>query len=100
MINKVIDNADVAVADIPDGATLMLGGFGLCGIPENCISALLKKGVKNLTCISNNAGVNDFGIGKLLHTRQVKKMISTYVGENPEFERQLLQSELEVDLIP
>ncbi|OFY64735.1 MAG: succinyl-CoA--3-ketoacid-CoA transferase [Bacteroidetes bacterium RIFCSPLOWO2_02_FULL_36_8] len=99
-MNKVYKNAEEAIYDIPDGATLMLGGFGLCGIPENCISALLKKGVKNLTCISNNAGVNDFGIGKLLHTRQVKKMISTYVGENPEFERQLLQSELEVDLIP
>ena len=100
MINKVIENADNAVADIPDGATLMLGGFGLCGIPENCIAALLKKGVKNLTCISNNAGVDDFGIGLLLKQRQVKKMISSYVGENEEFERQLLSGELEVELIP
>ncbi|MDO1445050.1 CoA transferase subunit A [Rhodocytophaga aerolata] len=100
MINKVIENADNAVADIPDGATLMLGGFGLCGIPENCIAALLKKGVRNLTCISNNAGVDDFGIGLLLKQRQVKKMISSYVGENEEFERQLLSGELEVELIP
>src|SRR5919107_81501 len=100
MINKVIENADTAVADIPDGATLMLGGFGLCGIPENCIAALLKKGVKNLTCISNNAGVDDFGIGLMLKQRQVKKMISSYVGENEEFERQLLSGELEVELIP
>ncbi len=100
MINKVIENADVAVADIPDGATLMLGGFGLCGIPENCIAALLKKGVKNLTCISNNAGVDDFGIGLMLQRKQVKKMISSYVGENEEFERQLLSGELEVELIP
>lgn len=100
MINKVISGADAAVADIPDGAVLMLGGFGLCGIPENCITALLKTGVKNLTCISNNAGVDDFGIGLLLKTRQVKKMISSYVGENAEFERQLLSGELEVDLIP
>jgi 3-oxoacid CoA-transferase subunit A len=88
------------VQDIPDGATLMLGGFGLCGIPENCIAALLKKGVKNLTCISNNAGVDDFGIGLMLQQRQVKKMISSYVGENEEFERQLLSGELEVELIP
>jgi 3-oxoacid CoA-transferase A subunit len=100
MINKVVANADEAVKDIPDNATLMLGGFGLCGIPENCISALLKTGVKGLTCISNNAGVDDFGIGLLLKTRQVKKMISSYVGENAEFERQLLSGELEVDLIP
>src|SRR3989337_1710296 len=100
MINKVIENADTAVADILDGATLMLGGFGLCGIPENCIAALLKKGVKNLTCISNNAGVDDFGIGLMLKQRQVKKMISSYVGENQEFERQLLSGELEVDLLP
>lgn len=100
MINKVISGADAAVADIPDGAVLMLGGFGLCGIPENCIAALLKTGVKNLTCISNNAGVDEFGIGLLLKTRQVKKMISSYVGENAEFERQLLSGELEVDLIP
>lgn len=100
MINKVIAGADAAVADIPDGAVLMLGGFGLCGIPENCITALLKTGVKNLTCISNNAGVDDFGIGLLLKTRQVSKMISSYVGENQEFERQLLSGELAVDLIP
>lgn len=100
MINKVVAGADAAVADIPDGAVLMLGGFGLCGIPENCIAALLKTGVKNLTCISNNAGVDDFGIGMLLKTRQVRKMISSYVGENQEFERQLLSGELLVDLIP
>jgi 3-oxoacid CoA-transferase subunit A len=100
MINKVVAGADEAVRDIPDHATLMLGGFGLCGIPENCIQALLRKGIKGLTCISNNAGVDDFGIGLLLKTRQVKKMISSYVGENEEFERQLLSGELEVDLIP
>jgi len=88
------------VRDIPDNATLMLGGFGLCGIPENSIAALLRRGVKDLTCISNNAGVDDFGIGLLLKTRQVKKMISSYVGENAEFERQLLSGELEVELIP
>jgi 3-oxoacid CoA-transferase len=100
MINKVITGADEAIADIPDGATLMLGGFGLCGIPENCIAALVEKGVKNLTCISNNAGVDNFGIGLMLQKRQVKKMISSYVGENKEFERQLLSGELEVELIP
>jgi 3-oxoacid CoA-transferase subunit A len=100
MIDKRVKDADDAVRDIPDNATLMLGGFGLCGIPENCINALLKKGVKGLTCISNNAGVDDFGIGLLLKTRQVKKMISSYVGENAEFERQLLSGELEVELIP
>jgi 3-oxoacid CoA-transferase subunit A len=100
MINKAVSNAEEAVKDIPDNATLMLGGFGLCGIPENCISALLKIGIKGLTCISNNAGVDDFGIGLMLKTRQVKKMISSYVGENAEFERQLLSGELEVDLIP
>lgn len=100
MINKVVNNAEEAIADIPDNATLMLGGFGLCGIPENCIAALVKKGVNGLTCISNNAGVDDFGIGLMLKTRQVKKMISSYVGENAEFERQLLSGELEVDLIP
>lgn len=99
-MNKVVANADEAIRDIPDGATIMLGGFGLCGIPENCIAALVRKGVKNLTCISNNAGVDDFGLGVLLHTRQVKKMMSSYVGENAEFERQLLTGELEVDLIP
>lgn len=100
MINKVISGADEAIFDITNHSTLMLGGFGLCGIPENCILALLKKGVKDLTCISNNAGVDDFGIGLLLKTHQVKKMISSYVGENAEFERQLLSGELEVELIP
>ncbi|MEQ8572461.1 MAG: CoA-transferase, partial [Fulvivirga sp.] len=100
MINKVVKDADEAVKDIPDNATLMLGGFGLCGIPENCISALLKTGVKGLTCISNNAGVDDFGIGLMLKTRQVKIMISSYVGGNAELERQLLAGELEVELIP
>lgn len=100
MINKVVADADEAVRDIPDEAVLMLGGFGLCGIPENAIAALLRKGVKGLTCISNNAGVDDFGIGLMLKTRQVKKMISSYVGENAEFERQLLSGELEVELIP
>lgn len=100
MIKKVVENADIAVQDIFDGATIMLGGFGLCGIPENNISALVSKGVKNLTCISNNAGVDDFGIGLLLQNKQVKKMISSYVGENSEFERQLLTGELDVELIP
>lgn len=100
MINKVVSGAAEAVADIKDGAILMLGGFGLCGIPENCISALVEKGVKELTCISNNAGVDTFGIGLMLQQRQVKKMISSYVGENKEFERQLLSGELEVELIP
>jgi len=99
-MNKVYNNAEQAVADISDGAVLMLGGFGLCGIPENCISALVKKGTKNLTCISNNAGVDDFGIGLMLNQKQVKKMISSYVGENAEFERQLLSGELEVELVP
>jgi 3-oxoacid CoA-transferase subunit A len=99
-MNKVVANADAAIEDIKDGATLMLGGFGLCGIPENLIQALIRKGVKGLTCISNNAGVDDFGIGLMLKTRQVKKMISSYVGENAEFERQLLSGELEVDLVP
>ena len=100
MMNKTVKGADEAIQDIPDNAVLMLGGFGLCGIPENAIQALLRKGVKSLTCISNNAGVDDFGIGLLLQTRQVKKMVSSYVGENAEFERQLLSGELEVDLIP
>jgi 3-oxoacid CoA-transferase subunit A len=100
MINKVVQDAAAACHDIPDGATLMLGGFGLCGIPENSINELLRLGVKDLTCISNNAGVDDFGIGLLLQKRQVKKMISSYVGENAEFERQLLSGELEVELIP
>lgn len=99
-MNKLVASADAAVADIRDGATLMLGGFGLNGIPENCIAALVRSGVKDLTCISNNAGVDDFGLGLLLKTRQIKKMMSSYVGENAEFERQLLQGELEVDLIP
>ena len=99
-MNKVVANADEAVKDIRDGAVLMLGGFGLCGIPENSIAALVRKGVKDLTCISNNAGVDDFGIGLMLQKKQVRKMISSYVGENAEFERQLLSGELEVELIP
>jgi 3-oxoacid CoA-transferase subunit A len=99
-MNKVYKNAAEAIADIVDGAVIMLGGFGLCGIPENCITALVTKGVKDLTCISNNAGVDDFGIGMMLQQKQVKKMISSYVGENAEFERQLLSGELEVELIP
>ncbi|HMG68044.1 MAG TPA: CoA transferase subunit A [Chitinophagaceae bacterium] len=99
-MNKVVSNADEAIRDIPDGAVIMLGGFGLCGIPENCISALVKKGVKGLTCISNNAGVDNFGIGLMLQKKQVTKMISSYVGENAEFERQLLSGELQVELIP
>jgi 3-oxoacid CoA-transferase subunit A len=99
-MNKVFKNADEVIADIKDGDILMLGGFGLCGIPENCITALVKKNIKQLTCISNNAGVDDFGIGSLLQQKQVKKMISSYVGENAEFERQLLNGELEVELIP
>ncbi len=99
-MNKVVSNADEAIKDIQDNSTIMLGGFGLCGIPENCINALVKKGIKGLTCISNNAGVDDFGLGLLLKTRQIKKMMSSYVGENAEFERQLLSGELEVDLIP
>ena len=100
MINKKVANAEEAISDIKDGDTLMLGGFGLCGIPENCIAALVKKGIKNLTCISNNAGVDDFGIGLMLQQKQVKKMVSSYVGENAEFERQLLSGELDVELIP
>lgn len=99
-MNKVVAHADEAVRDIRDGMTLMLGGFGLCGIPENAIAALVKSGVKDLTCISNNAGVDDFGIGLMLKQHQVRKMISSYVGENAEFERQLLSGELEVELIP
>src|SRR5450755_236763 len=99
-MNKVVNSADDAVKGIEDGMTLMLGGFGLCGLPENSIAALVKKGVKELICISNNAGVDDFGIGLMLRQRQVKKMISSYVGENAEFERQLLTGELEVELIP
>lgn len=100
MIKRTIATADEAIKDITDGMTIMVGGFGLCGIPENSIAALVRKGVKNLTCISNNAGVDDFGLGLLLRTRQIKKMISSYVGENAEFERQMLSGELEVDLVP
>jgi 3-oxoacid CoA-transferase subunit A len=100
MINRTVKNAEEALQDVKDNMTLMVGGFGLCGIPENCISALVKKGVKGLTCISNNAGVDDFGLGLLLQTKQIKKMISSYVGENAEFERQMLTGELEVELIP
>jgi len=99
-MKKVFKNAEEAVHDISDGSIIMLGGFGLCGIPENCITALVKKGISGLTCISNNAGVDDFGIGMLLKKRQLKKMIASYVGENAEFERQLLSGELEVELIP
>ena len=99
-MNKVIANATQAIRDIEDGAVIMLGGFGLCGIPENCIAALVSKKVKNLTCISNNAGVDDFGIGLMLKQKQVKKMIASYVGENAEFERQLLSGEMEVELVP
>ncbi len=99
-MNKVVKDAREAIEGITDGMTLMVGGFGLSGIPENCITALVESGVKDLTCISNNAGVDDFGLGLLLQKRQIKKMISSYVGENAEFERQLLAGELEVDLIP
>jgi 3-oxoacid CoA-transferase subunit A len=100
MIRKVVANADVALDGLTDGMTLMVGGFGLCGIPENLIAALRKRGIRNLTCISNNAGVDGFGLGLLLETRQIRKMISSYVGENDEFERQMLSGELEVELIP
>jgi len=100
MINKVVNNAQEALQGVEDGMTFMLGGFGLCGIPENCISELVKLDVSNLTCISNNAGVDDFGLGLLLQKRQIKKMISSYVGENDEFERQMLSGELDVELIP
>ena len=99
-MNKVVKNVEEALKGIESGMTLMLGGFGLCGIPENSIDQLVKMKVKNLTCISNNAGVDDFGLGLLLQNKQVKKMISSYVGENDEFERQMLSGELEVDLIP
>ncbi len=99
-MQKVVSNATEAVRDIPDGAVLAIGGFGLCGIPENCIAALVEKGVKQLTCISNNAGVDDFGIGLMLQKRQVKKMISSYVGENKLFESLVLSGELEVELTP
>ena len=100
MINKVVKNVDQALEGVADNMTFMLGGFGLCGIPENSISALAKSVIKGLTCISNNAGVDDFGLGLLLQKHQIKKMISSYVGENAEFERQMLSGELEVDLIP
>ena len=99
-MGKVYKEAFDAIKDIPEGASLLVGGFGLCGIPENLISALKQKGVRNLTCISNNAGVDDFGLGLLLQTRQIKKMIASYVGENKEFERQYLAGELEVELVP
>lgn len=99
-MNKVVANAEEAIQGIKNGMTLMLGGFGLCGIPENCIAALVKSGVKDLTCISNNAGVDDFGLGLLLQNRQIKKMISSYVGENELFEKLMLSGELEVELIP
>ena len=99
-MNKVVATADAAVADIPDCARIMVGGFGLCGIPEHLLAALHRKGTKNLTIISNNAGVDDYGVGPLLKARQVRKMISTYVGENKEFERQFLQKEIEVELVP
>ena len=100
MINKVVKNAQDALLGVENGMTFMLGGFGLCGIPENCISELVRLGVNNLTCISNNAGVDDFGLGLLLKKRQIKKMVSSYVGENEEFERQMLSGELDVELIP
>lgn len=99
-MNKIYKNAKEALHGVKDGMTFMLGGFGLCGIPENCISALVELGIKDLTCISNNAGVDDFGLGLLLQKKQIRKMISSYVGENEEFERQMLSGELEVDLIP
>jgi 3-oxoacid CoA-transferase A subunit len=99
-MNKVISGPEEAIKGVKDNMTLMVGGFGLCGIPENCISQLSKSGIKALTCISNNAGVDDFGLGLLLKNRQIKKMISSYVGENEEFERQMLSGELEVELIP
>jgi 3-oxoacid CoA-transferase subunit A len=99
-MDKVLPSADAAVALVPDGATIMMGGFGLCGIPENLIRALHARGTKGLTIVSNNAGVDEFGVGMLLRTRQVRKMISTYVGENKEFERQYLSGEMEVELVP
>lgn len=99
-MNKIVANAGEAIEGIQSGMTLMLGGFGLCGIPEKCIEALTQRDVKNLTCISNNAGVDDFGLGLLLQKKQIKKMVSSYVGENAEFERQMLSGELEVELIP
>jgi 3-oxoacid CoA-transferase subunit A len=100
MINKVVASADEAVKDVSDGATLVVGGFGLCGIPENLIAALVRRGVKDLTAVSNNCGVDDWGLGLLLKSRQIRKMVSSYVGENAEFERQFLSGELEVELVP
>src|SRR5256886_10074883 len=100
MINKVVDSAETAVRDIPNGALLVVGGFGLCGIPENLIHALVKRGVQNLTCVSNNAGVDDWGLGLLLQTKQIRKMVSSYVGENAEFDRHYLKGELEVEFVP
>src|SRR5437588_9055969 len=100
MMNKVVASVDEAVGDVADGATLVVGGFGLCGIPENLINALVKRGVKGLTCVSNNAGVDDWGLGLLLQTKQIRKMVSSYVGENGEFERQYLAGELEVEFVP
>jgi 3-oxoacid CoA-transferase subunit A len=100
MIQKVVASADEAVADVPDGATIVVGGFGLCGIPENLIGALVKSDVKDLTIVSNNCGVDDWGLGLLLARRQIRKMVSSYVGENAEFERQFLSGELEVELVP
>jgi len=100
MMNKVVASADEAVRDVGDGSTLVVGGFGLCGIPENLINALVKRGVKGLTCVSNNAGVDDWGLGLLLQTKQIRKMVSSYVGENAEFERQYLAHELEVEFVP
>jgi 3-oxoacid CoA-transferase A subunit len=100
MINKVLASAEEAIRDLPDNSTLVVGGFGLCGIPENLINALVTKGVKGLTCVSNNAGVDDWGLGLLLQTKQIRKMVSSYVGENAEFERQYLAGELEVEFVP
>jgi len=100
MINKVVATADEAIRDIADNMTVVVGGFGLCGIPENLIAALVRRGVKGLTCVSNNAGVDDWGLGLLLKTRQIRKMVSSYVGENAEFERQFLSGELEVEFVP
>jgi len=100
MINKVVASADEAVRDVFDGATLVVGGFGLCGIPENLIAALVRRGVKDLTAVSNNCGVDDWGLGLLLKSRQIRRMVSSYVGENAEFERQFLSGELEVELVP
>jgi 3-oxoacid CoA-transferase subunit A len=100
MLNKVVSSADEAVRDVADGATLVVGGFGLCGIPENLIAALVRRGSKNLTVVSNNCGVDDWGLGLMLRARQIRKMMSSYVGENAEFERQFLSGELEVELVP